>query len=113
MTDRRRPTQKQAEASLKRHKNCCAGCGMPLVAGLFQWDHIQDLQFGGDNADDQWQPLCTVSPYRCHQKKTERASKAAAKSRHIRYGKSRKSQPMPGSRGSQFKRHMDGTVSRR
>lgn len=86
---------------------------MPLIAGLFQWDHNQDLQFDGDNADDNWQPLCTVSPYRCHQKKTKRASNAAAKSRHIRYGKTRKGPPMPGSRASGWKRNFDGTVERR
>lgn len=113
MTLRKRPTQKQAEASLKRHNDCCAGCGMPLVAGLWQWDHNQDLQFEGDNEDDNWQPLCTVAPYRCHQKKTKRAATQAAHVRHIRYqNKPKASRPLPGTRASGLRKRMDGTVER-
>lgn len=109
---RRQPTQKQKKAILKRQGDCCnlPGCRKPLVSGLYQWDHIQDRQFDGDNALDNWQAICTKP---CHADKTKRASKAKSRANKVRFGKARKSAPMNGSRKSRIKFHMDGTWSYR
>jgi len=110
MTARRQPTQKQKTALLKRQDNRCnlPKCRKVLVSGLYEWDHIQDRQFDGDNATDNWQAICTKP---CHQDKTARAAGSKARANHVRMGKARKGPPMPGSRKSRFKKHVDGRVS--
>lgn len=109
---RRYLTQKQKDALLLKQGSRCnlPKCGKPLISGLYQWDHIQDRQFDGDNALDNWQAICTKP---CHQNKTTLAKKSASRSKRVRLGKARKSRPMDGARDSRFKKHMDGSVSYR
>ncbi len=113
MSARGHLTQKRKlELHLKQHGKC-ADCGDKLITALFEYDHIQDLQFSGDNELDNWQILCTAGK-RCHQKKTRAASKASSHVDRIAVGgKQRKGRPMPGSRDSPFKKLMSGEVVRR
>lgn len=111
MEARRHLTQAQKAKVMLRQNGKCAGCGKRLITGLFEFDHIQDLQHEGDNEPDNWQVLCTKP---CHALKTKRGSQARSKAVRLSVGgKQRKGPPMPGSRASNFKKHMSGEVSRR
>ncbi len=110
MTPRRALTQKQKAEVLRRQKDRCADCGKALVSGLYQFDHIQALEHGGDNAMDNWRALCTKP---CHADKTKRDHGDNAKVRAVRFGKARKGPPMMGSRNSPWKRLMSGEAVRR
>jgi 5-methylcytosine-specific restriction endonuclease McrA len=110
---RRPPTlrQKQDILAAQDHRCNLHDCRRPLVSGLYQWDHIQDRQFDGDNALDNWQAICTKP---CHANKTKRASKARAHADRLASGgRQRKSRPMAGGKSSAFKRGVDGRVTRR
>ena len=113
MTNRGHLSQKQkAELHLKQNGKC-ACCGEKLQSKMFEYDHIQDLQFSGDNELDNWQILCTCPPYRCHQKKTARAKTASAHADHLKLGKpdkTRPSRPLPGTRASGIRKRLNGNV---
>lgn len=86
----------------------CSECGKPLIAGHYEFDHIQALEHDGDNASDNWRALCT-SP--CHKLKTKADHQARGKRNRLAVGgRQKKGRPMPGSRGSKFKKCMDGSV---
>jgi len=79
-----------------------------------KWDleDIIALCNGGENRESNKAPALKDK----HKEKTardvaEKAETNRIRSRHIGLRKS--SRPMPGSRDSQFKKHMDGTISRR
>lgn len=111
MEARRHLTQAQKAKVMLRQLGKCAGCGKRLIVGLFEFDHIQDLQHDGDNELDNWQALCTKP---CHRLKTKKGVQARAKVERVAVGgRQRKGPPMEGSRDSRFKKHMDGRVSRR
>jgi 5-methylcytosine-specific restriction endonuclease McrA len=99
-------TKKHKALLMLKQEGKCADCGEKLKTGMFEWDHIQDLQFEGDNELDNWQILCTCPPYRCHQKKTKRATRDSAHVDRIALGK-------PKSRGFRGWRKFDGTIVRR
>lgn len=111
MIDRRSLTQKRRAEIVAGQGNRCAMCGNALVAGHFEFDHIQALEHDGDNAPDNWRAICT-SP--CHKQKTKADHQARSKRDRIAVGgRQRKGAPMPGTRASGWKRNMDGTVERR
>lgn len=108
MMDRRYLSQTKREAIVLRQDNRCSMCGNPLIAGHFEFDHIQALEHDGDNADDNWRAICT-SP--CHKLKTKADHQARGRRDRLAIGgRARKSPPMAGSRGSKFKRKMNGEV---
>ena len=47
----------------------CAGCGLVLLKGRWQCDHIVPREQGGSNDESNLQPLCTTP---CHEAKTAR-----------------------------------------
>lgn len=109
MVDRRSFSQKKrAEICLRQGGKC--GCGEKLQAGLYEIDHIAALIHGGSNDDDNLRAICVD----CHKNKTRKDVQGRAHHDRIAAGgKQRKGPPMAGSRGSLFKKHMDGSVSRR
>lgn len=110
-TDRRYLTQKQRAELVLAQGGRCPMCGNKLQPGHIEFDHIQALEHGGDNAADNWRAICT-SP--CHKLKTKADHQARAKRDRIAIGgRQRKGPPMAGSRQSKWKRRMDGTVERR
>ena len=103
MTNRGHLTQKQKAELLLKQNGRCAKCPTKLKAGMFEFDHIQDLQFEGDNELDNWQALCTTGN-RCHQAKTRAASKASAHTERLAVG-GKKSK-----RGFRGWKRFDGTI---
>lgn len=90
----------------------CAGCGfhMDPVRDTWQADHWVRHAEGG--TDEQTQPLCIP----CHKAKTPTDIREVAKGKRNaekHFGIRRSARPMAGSRRSAWKKHMDGTVSRR
>ncbi len=113
METRAHLTQKQkAEVMLRQDGKCALpSCRKRLIPGLFQFDHTQALEHDGDNELDNWRALCTKP---CHQDKTKQDNQGRAKRDRIAVGgRQRKGPPVPGSRASGLKKHMDGSVSRR
>lgn len=111
MEDRRTLSQKRRVEIILAQDGRCSMCGNKLVPGHIDFDHIQALEHDGDNAPDNWRALCT-SP--CHKAKTKADHQGRAKRDRLAVGgKTRKSQPMHGSKASPWKRRMDGSVVRR
>ena len=112
MSEKRTPlNQRQKQLLLDRQLNLCAveTCRTKLDGGQFEDDHWTPLHLGGTNELSNRRLICIP----CHKTKTIAENKQRGKVRRIRYGKTRTSQPMPGSRRSKFKKHMDGSVSER
>jgi 5-methylcytosine-specific restriction protein A len=101
-------------AAFQRSGGFCEKCTAKLWPGKFAYDHIIPDQFGGEATLENCAVLCT----NCHGEKTAKADiPAIAKSTRVRAlhlgAKTKHSRPMPGSRASGLKKHMDGSVSRR
>lgn len=89
----------------------CAECGKKLaVAGEpFEVDHITALINGGENAESNLRAICKP----CHLAKTAadvatKATVARKRSKHLGIHKPKST--LPGSKGSKWKRKLDGTV---
>ena len=85
---------------------------MDVVIDRWEADHIRRHAEGGTDHPDNLYPICVP----CHRIKSARDTTEVAKGK--RYGQKhvgirRTQRPMAGSRASMFKRHMDGTVSKR
>ena len=109
MTTRKAISHKLRVFLWSKQQGKCAICGCELVGNRMEFDHIQALVHGGDNEADNWRILCID----CHKSKTKSDVHAKAKVQRLRYGKPKRSAPMAGSRNSAWKRHLDGTVSKR
>lgn len=107
MVDRRSFSQKKrAEICLRQGGKC--GCGEKLRHGQYEIDHIAALIHGGSNEDDNLRAICLD----CHKAKTRKDVQGRAHHDRIAVGgKQRRGPPMPGSRASNTKKHMDGTTS--
>lgn len=98
----------------KKADGYCQSCTRKIAAGE-RWvaDHVVALINGGENRERNLQLLCDW----CDRKvKTpadvaEKARAYRKQSKHLGLRKS--SHPIPGSRSTPFRKHMDGTVSRR
>ena len=99
-------------AAWERSKKHCDECRLPVI-GTAEYDHRIPCGLGGTNDLDNCQVLCK----KCHRRKTSTLDvPVIAKSVRIeekRAGVRRQSRPMPGSRKSNFKKRMDGTVEKR
>lgn len=91
----------------------CAICTTKLSVGKVRYDHRVPDALGGEPTLSNCQVLCVA----CHDNKTIGSDvPTIAKSKRIRQkiaGARVQPRPMPGSRKSQWKRRMDGTVVRR
>lgn len=98
----------------QKHDGNCASCTRPLFPGHWECDHIIALANGGEHRERNLHPLCT-SP--CHSRKTRAdvAEKSHVYKRAASHAgiKTRKGNPMPGSKASGLRKRMDGTVERR
>lgn len=93
----------------------CDFCGQKIQIGQ-RWEvsHRRPLELGGTDTPDNMFPAC----YPCHREHTAKVDLPAiakAKRREaIHLGaKATSKRPIPGSRASGWKRHFDGSVSRR
>lgn len=91
----------------------CGGCDQQKVIGVPEYDHNIPAAIGGPATLDN----CRVFRRECHALKTTRTDvPQIAKTKRIiakRAGIKRTSRPMPGSKASGLKKHMDGSVSKR
>lgn len=107
MNPRRPLTQKQKEAIWIRQKGKCASCNLPFAPSRMQDDHHLARVDGGGEELANRRLVCVP----CHRPKSVREHKANKKAKRLRFGKAKRSAPMPGSRDSKIKRHLDGTWS--
>ena len=92
----------------------CCGRRIDAVRESQRWraDHIRRWAEGGEDEPENLWPICTD----CDREKAPNDARQVAKGkrqRDRRYGLKKQALPFPGSRASKWKRHMDGTVSRR
>ena len=94
----------------------CEGCGRSLRGERIEVDHTLECWEKPDRTELTAEDGKALGAKCCHKKKTaEKAAERAHGTRIIKKaaGIGRKGQPIPGSRASNFKRHLDGTISRR
>lgn len=110
MIDRRTFSQKKRAEIVLRQGGNCRDCGEKLQPSRFQIDHRQALIHDGDNSDENLAAVCDA----CHRIKTKKDVHARAHADRVAVvGRQRRGPPMPGSRNSRFKKHMDGRTSYR
>ena len=96
----------------EQYKGQCCICGLSIRGRLLPaYDHRISLINGGENRESNIQLLCTE----CHKVKTrsdvrEKSMVYRKKAKHLGIYKSK--HKIPGSKGSGFRRKMDGTVWR-
>lgn len=93
----------------ERYNQRCCNCELLIVGRLLpNYDHVIPLINGGSNRESNIQLLCSE----CHKDKTKGdiRDKSNIYNKRIRRLKLRKKRPIPGSKGSGFRRKMDGTV---
>jgi 5-methylcytosine-specific restriction endonuclease McrA len=100
---------RQKQLLWDKQKGLCRSCYEPLKADSFEDDHHLALIDGGTNELQNRRLICIP----CHKAKSALEHKANSKAKRLKYGRTRKSRPMDGSRDSPLKKHMDGSVSRR
>lgn len=91
---------------------CECGCGVKIIAGEVEYDHIIEVALGGTNDLEN----CRVMRSKCHRSKTSTRAAPLAKSKRIaerNMGLRKTPRPMPGSKASGLKKKFDGTVERR
>jgi 5-methylcytosine-specific restriction enzyme A len=100
-------------AAFKRAADRCEECSAPLMAGRFHYDHIIPDGLGGEPTLENCAVLCRA----CHDPKTrERDVPQIAKAKRVErkhVGAHRPKATIPGSKGSGWKRKIDGSVERR
>lgn len=89
----------------------CAECHKVLggSGGPPEFDHIVPLVLNGENRETNIQPLCRG----CHRAKTNIDVATKSKDRRVKakhLGIEKKKQRLPGSKGTKWKRKVDGTV---
>lgn len=95
----------------------CHVCGRMIAPALDEWhaDHVTPRADGGSDDIANLAPIC-AGKGSCHAEKTAKDVKSIAKGKRVSdsvYGVKRSSRAMPGSRGSEWKKKMDGSVVRR
>jgi len=93
----------------EREKGVCMMCGCRLLPGKFIYEHVRALELGGEDTDENIRLTCLP----CAGEKTRddhrRGAKAKrAKAKHLGLKKSKN--PLPGSKGSKWKRKMNGEI---
>lgn len=114
VTDRARMTDKQRLNLFLELEGVCCVCKVKIRPPKETWivEHILPLWLGGTNDASNLGVAHTSCAHRKTAKEaTERSRGRAAAERHM--GAKRSRNPLPGGRGSRWKKKMDGTVIRR
>jgi 5-methylcytosine-specific restriction endonuclease McrA len=92
-------------------KGICHLCGGKCEGTAWDWEHVIALGAGGKDELENMRP----AHRKCHASKTATDRPVIAKTNRLRASHLgiRKKPSMPGSRGSKWKRKMDGTVVER
>ena len=94
------------------HKGVCHICTVKISGKAWDTDHVKALINEGENRESNLAPAHDA----CHTVKTandvaEKSAIAASRKKFLGITKSKN--PIPGSRGTKWRRRMDGTVERR
>ena len=92
-----------------KQQGLCRSCYEPLKADSFEDDHHLALIDGGTNELSNRRLICVP----CHKAKSATEHKNNSKAKRLKYGRTKTGKPMPGTKASGIKRHMDGTWSKR
>ncbi len=105
---RREFTGKTKEAAFKRADGKCEGCGAPLVAQRFTYDHRDPDYFSKNNSLEN----CQVLGWCCDKPKTAKDQADIGRSRRIRRREMgiKKRSTFACSRQSKWKKKIDGKV---
>jgi 5-methylcytosine-specific restriction protein A len=114
MTARRMSTKRRA-AIFAAHGGTCHLCGGKIDGSREAWEveHVIALAISEDDSDDNLAP----AHVKCHRAKTRADAKAIAKTKRVKakhegtYRQPRRK--IPGSKGTGFKKRVDGIVERR
>lgn len=108
------PPRVKARIILRQGGICACGCGQKLgvAAEPIEFDHEVALILGGPNDEDNLRALRKP----CHRSKTaldvaQKATEARKRAKHL--GLKDPRNPIPGSRGTKWKRKVSGEVVRR
>lgn len=116
MTTRRHISTTERAAIFASAEGKCHLCGDKIDGTRDRWEveHIIPLAMGGD--EDRGSPNLQPAHVSCHAAKTLLDVTAIAKAKRLEArhsGALRKRSVIPGSKGSAFKKRIDGTVVRR
>src|SRR5690349_2363223 len=112
---RRRISTRDRLACFQEHDGVCHICECKIQVGeAWEISHPIPLELGGADDKSNWRPAHA----KCHRALTasvDLPNIAKAKRREAAYlgAKAPSSRPMPGSRGTKFRKRMNGTVERR
>ncbi len=108
------PLRVKARIIAAQDGKCACGCGQKLgLAGKgIDFDHTQALILGGENRESNLRALRKP----CHGAKTrqdvaQKATEARKRNKHLGLAKTKN--PLPGGKGSKWKRKVSGEVVRR
>lgn len=110
---RRRRTPKQRLAILEACGEICHICGNKIDGAKERWEieHIIPLALGGEDGGGNLAPAHVA----CHREKTSADAGDIAKANRVRakHNGARPPSQFPGSKGTRWKKKLDGTVVRR
>ena len=106
---RRKRTPLQRAAIFKAHEGVCHICGEKIDGTREKWEleHIVAFELTWDDSDDNLAP----AHLSCHKKKTRNDKAVIAKAKRVQakhMGAHRSKHPLPGGRGSKFKKKVGG-----
>lgn len=116
-TKRKAMTPRMRLKIWENYKGICALCNRRIDGIRERWivEHLRALELGGEDTEDNMAPVhevCAAAKTHGKQGDHSRAAKAKrTKSKHLGITKSKN--PLPGSKGSKWKRKMDGTITLR
>ena len=111
---RKRLTPKQKLKMFLAHDGICCICGCKINGVKEAWDeHVDPLWLNGSNDKANRKPAhAKCARLKSANESADRAKVQSVAEKHFGARK-QPSRPMPGSRASGLKKHMDGSVSRR
>ena len=116
-TKRKHMTPRMRLKIWENHKGMCALCGGKIDGVRQRWivEHMRALELGGEDSESNMAPVheaCAIAKTVGKNGDHARAAKAKrVKTKHL--GIKKNKNPLPGSKGSKWKRKMDGSVVER
>lgn len=87
-------------------------CECRISPGRVVFEHVRALELGGEDSDDNIRLTCLP----CAGEKTRKDHRSAAKAKRVKVkhlGLKKSKNPLPGSKGSKWKKKIDGSVVKR
>ena len=96
----------------EREHGKCMVCGTKLMPGKFIFEHVRPLGLGGEDSDENIRLTCKG----CASEKTKAdmaAINKAKRQKAVSLGLKKSKTPLPGGKGSKWKKKLNGQVVRR